>query len=103
MFPYGVHSPHAAQEAFVGFSQHGVPITMVGLDATDDVSLSEELFNVLTETPGNPEAAFTGALLERVQATWFDPDLFFETIFLWDPTATILLFDRSPINEGGSS
>ena len=98
-----VPSPHGAQRAFIGLSQNGVPITIVGLDATDDVMLSEELFDALTETPRTPEAAFTGALLERVRATWFDPDLFFETIFLWDPTAAILSFNRSAINEGGSS
>lgn len=84
-----INDPHAAQWAFGNLSALGVPITLVPLDATNDVPLQESLFESLAGNPATPEAQLVGRLMIVQRATWWTTD-YFGTAFLWDPTAAIV-------------
>lgn len=74
--------PHGAQWAFGNFSANRIPITMVPLDATNDVPLQLTTFDVLYQSPATPEAQLAGRL---VRAAYFDG------AYLWDATAAIVM------------
>lgn len=100
---FNVYSdPHAAQWAFGNLTAFGVGVTLVPLDATNNVPFQEGLLNALLKTPRTPEAQFVGSLMDRLRQTWYDPAAFYETAFLWDPTAVIvLLYDNDVAKPGG--
>ena len=85
------NDPHGAQWAFANMTANNVPITMVPLDATDDVPFQQYLLDTLKNSPQTPEAQLVGGLMYNLRATWFAPELFFVTAYLWDPTAAIVM------------
>lgn len=89
--------PHAAQWAFKNLSDRGVPVVLVPLDATNDVLIQEHLLTTLRFSPRTPEAQLAGRLFENLRDTWFAPDMFFSTAYLWDPSAAIAAVHESTI------
>lgn len=84
------NDPHAADKAFSRVSAEGKPVVLVPLDATNDVPIKEILFSEFTENPLTVEAEYMGFVINVVRETWWDPSLFFETAYLWDPTAAVV-------------
>lgn len=84
-----LQDPHAGQWALKNLSDRGVATLLVPLDGTDSVPIQERLLEELRGMPMTPEAQLTGRLMENLRDTWFEPDLFFETAFLWDPSAAV--------------
>lgn len=84
-----MQDPHAAQWAFKNLTDAGVNVTLVPLDATNTLPLQPRLLEALRHSPATPEAQLTGRLMQNLRDTWFDPDAFFTTAFLWDPSAAI--------------
>ena len=73
----------------MNLSDRGVATVLVPLDGTNSVPIQERLLDGLRNMPMTPEAELTGRLMENLRATWFEPDIFFESAFLWDPSAAI--------------
>jgi pyrimidine-specific ribonucleoside hydrolase len=77
--------PHAAAIVF----QSGAPITLIPLDATNYVPLTEEFYRQLERDRANPVADFAYQILaaqeDRVGSGWY---------FLWDPLAASVLSDE---------
>jgi inosine-uridine nucleoside N-ribohydrolase len=93
-----IADPHAAQWAFGNLTSNQIPVTLVPLDATNDVPLEESLFSVLTVQPQTPEAQLVGRLMQVQRSVWFSPD-YFNTAYLWDPTAVIVALRPDLITE----
>lgn len=89
---YNIHNdPHAAQWAIANFTRLSIPVTLVPLDATGDVPIQPRLLEALLDTPRTPESQLVGILMNNVKDTWYAPELFFETAFIWDVTAAIAM------------
>lgn len=93
-----MQDPHAAQWAFKNFSDRGVATVLVPLDGTNSVPIQERLLEGLRNMPMTPEAELTGRLMENLRDTWFEPDIFFESAFLWDPSAAIAALHPDVVN-----
>ncbi|KAI4345514.1 hypothetical protein L6164_012629 [Bauhinia variegata] len=66
----------------------GIPITLVPLDATNTIPISEPFFKELEEISQDTyEAQFCFKLLKMARDTLFD-DQFFKTYFMWDSFAS---------------
>lgn len=84
--------PHATRYAIGNFSQRNIRVVLVPLDATNDVPLQLRMLLSLRDSPRTPEAHYTGRLMDRLRLTWFDVGNFFNTAYLWDPSAAIAMF-----------
>jgi inosine-uridine nucleoside N-ribohydrolase len=93
--------PEAAQYAFTNLSALNIPITMIGLDATNNVPFQQILFTTLYNTPATPEAQLVGRMIHTLRATWYDPAGFFTEAYLWDPTSAITMLYPNVITTGG--
>lgn len=88
---YNIYAdPHSAQWAFTNLTSAGVKIILVPLDATNDVPIARRLLRVLLTKPRTPEAQLSGIMMRNLRDTWFDPAFFFDSAFLWDPSAAIV-------------
>lgn len=84
------NDPHAAKWAFSNLTQYDIPVWLVTQDATKNVPIQQRLLDELWERPLTPEAQLAGGMMENLRLTWFSPSHFFETAFLWDPSAAVV-------------
>lgn len=84
------NDPHATEIAYRELAKRGKKTLLVPLDATNDVPITENLFDEMTERARTVEAQYMGFIINIVRDTWFNPPGFFEEAFLWDPTAAIV-------------
>jgi pyrimidine-specific ribonucleoside hydrolase len=78
--------PHAARLVF----ESGAPITLVPLDATNEVPVTPEFVTQLESEKATPEAEFVAALLAN-NAESIDAGSY----FFWDPLAAVVMSDPS--------
>lgn len=92
--------PHAAHWAMANFSAVGSKVIIVPLDATNSVPLSERFLNTLVDDAVTPEAQLLGRMLIVTRDTWFAPEAFHQTAYLWDPvTAVVMLHSGAVISS----
>lgn len=75
--------PLAAQQVF----ESGVPITLVPLDASNDLPLTTEFYQKYADTATTPEAQFVIDVIEIIST--------FPGYYFWDPLAAAILSDES--------
>ncbi|GJZ69006.1 inosine-uridine preferring nucleoside hydrolase [Tanacetum coccineum] len=61
----------------------GIPITLVGLDATNTIPITKEFFETFENNQRTYEAQYIFKSLKMARDTWFD-DQFFTSYFMWD-------------------
>ncbi|KAI3804585.1 hypothetical protein L1987_26242 [Smallanthus sonchifolius] len=61
----------------------GIPITLVPLDATNTIPITQEFFKAFEKNQRTYEAQYVFKSLKMVHDTWFD-DQFFTSYFMWD-------------------
>ncbi|KAK9077796.1 hypothetical protein SSX86_006134 [Deinandra increscens subsp. villosa] len=61
----------------------GIPITLVPLDATNTIPITQEFFDVFEQNQHTYEAQYVFKSLKIAHDTWFD-DQFFTSYFMWD-------------------
>ncbi|XP_050240256.1 nucleoside hydrolase 3-like isoform X2 [Quercus robur] len=71
--------PFAAYQVF----HSGIPITLVPLDATNTIPISENFFNRFEKNQNTYEAQYCYQSLKIARDTWFD-DQFYTSYFMWD-------------------
>uniref|UniRef100_A0A7N0T2J5 Inosine/uridine-preferring nucleoside hydrolase domain-containing protein n=2 Tax=Kalanchoe fedtschenkoi TaxID=63787 RepID=A0A7N0T2J5_KALFE len=74
--------PFAAYQVF----HSGVPITLVPLDATNTIPITENFFQVLEGNQDTYEAQYIFQSLKLARDTWFN-DQVYTTYFMWDSFA----------------
>lgn len=81
--------PYAANLVF----SSGIPIMMVGLDATNQCPLTMDFYNRIKSNAGTPEAGFVRDVLGQMQS-------FIESgrWYFWDPMAAAIMLDESLAN-----
>ncbi|CAN8076670.1 unnamed protein product [Agarophyton chilense] len=90
--------PEGAKIAFSEMSKY-MDITLVPLDAIKDVPITESLLSILFTQSKTPEAQFVGHMMKNLRDTWFDVDTFFQTAFLWDPSAAVAMLHPAVVTE----
>jgi len=70
--------------------QSGIPITMVGLDATNQVLLTKDFARSIKTSAATPEATFIGKVLDTMQVFINSGNWYF-----WDPLAAAIMVDPS--------
>lgn len=82
----------------------GIPVTLVPLDATNTIPISQEFFKTFEKNQHTYEAQYCFKSLKMARDTWFD-DHFFTSYFMWDSflsgVATSIM--RKPHNEKGEN
>lgn len=78
--------PHGAKLTF----DSGVPITLVALDATNEVPVTPEFVETLEAEKASPSAEFVAALLSNNMESIEGGSYFF-----WDPLAAVVMADPS--------
>ena len=78
--------PHAARLVV----EYGTPITLVPLDATNDVPVTPEFVAALDAAKTTPEAEFVSMILANNEASIAEGFYFF-----WDPLAAVVMSDPS--------
>ncbi|KAJ8767555.1 hypothetical protein K2173_017624 [Erythroxylum novogranatense] len=71
--------PFAAYQVF----HSGIPVTLVPLDATNSIPISEEFFKAFEENQYTYEAQYCFKSLKMARDTWFDSQ-FYKSYFMWD-------------------
>ncbi|XP_031252044.1 uncharacterized protein LOC116109948 isoform X1 [Pistacia vera] len=71
--------PFAAYQVF----HSGIPVTLVPLDATNTIPISEKFYEVFEQSQSTYEAQYCFQSLKMVRDTWFD-DRFYMSYFMWD-------------------
>ncbi|KAK8682126.1 hypothetical protein V6N13_054521 [Hibiscus sabdariffa] len=71
--------PFAAYQVF----HSGIPVTLVPLDATNTIPITEEFFKAFEESQRTYEAQYCFQSLKIARDTWFD-DYFYTSYFMWD-------------------
>ncbi|XP_040379822.1 uncharacterized protein LOC102700802 isoform X1 [Oryza brachyantha] len=71
--------PFAAYQVF----HSGIPITLIPLDATNTIPISEEFFHVFQQQQSTYEAQYCFKSLKMARDTWFN-DEFYTSYFMWD-------------------
>ncbi|XP_076959229.1 nucleoside hydrolase 3-like [Bidens hawaiensis] len=61
----------------------GIPITLIPLDATNTIPITQEFFTALEKDQHTYEAQYVFKSLKMAHDTWFD-DQFFTSYFMWD-------------------
>jgi pyrimidine-specific ribonucleoside hydrolase len=78
--------PHSARLTF----ESGVPLTLIGLDATNEVPVTPEFVERLNAEKASPEAEFVSTLMannaESIESGGY---------FFWDPLAAVIMIDPS--------
>ncbi|CAL0325826.1 unnamed protein product [Lupinus luteus] len=64
----------------------GIPVTLVPLDATNTIPVTEEFFNAFEKSQDTNEAAYCFKSLKMARDTWFDNE-FYSSYFMWDSFA----------------
>ncbi|XP_012482059.1 nucleoside hydrolase 3 [Gossypium raimondii] len=71
--------PFAAYQVF----HSGIPVTLVSLDATNTIPITEEFFKAFEQSQWTYEAQYCFKSLKMARDTWFD-DRFYTSYFMWD-------------------
>uniref|UniRef100_A0ACD5U396 Uncharacterized protein n=1 Tax=Avena sativa TaxID=4498 RepID=A0ACD5U396_AVESA len=71
--------PFAAYQVF----HSGIPITLVPLDATNTIPITEPFFKAFEEQQSTYEAQYSFQTLKITRDTWFD-DQYYTSFFMWD-------------------
>ncbi|XP_021290582.1 uncharacterized protein LOC110421333 [Herrania umbratica] len=71
--------PFAAYQVF----HSGIPVTLVPLDATNTIPITEKFFEAFEESQGTYEAQYCFQSLKLARDTWFD-NQFYTSYFMWD-------------------
>ncbi|PPD82168.1 hypothetical protein GOBAR_DD20887 [Gossypium barbadense] len=71
--------PFAAYQVF----HSGIPVTLVSLDATNTIPITEEFFKAFEQSQWTYEAQYCFKSLKMARDTWFD-DRFYTGYFMWD-------------------
>ncbi|GMI64143.1 nucleoside hydrolase 3 [Hibiscus trionum] len=71
--------PFAAYQVF----HSGIPVTLVPLDATNTIPITEEFFKAFEESQRTYEAQYCFQSLKMARDTWFD-EYFYTSYFMWD-------------------
>ncbi|VAH19123.1 unnamed protein product [Triticum turgidum subsp. durum] len=71
--------PFGAYQVF----HSGIPITLVPLDATNTIPITESFFKAFEEQQSTYEAQYSFQSLKIARDTWFD-DQFYTSYFMWD-------------------
>ncbi|XP_039061244.1 uncharacterized protein LOC120205437 [Hibiscus syriacus] len=71
--------PFAAYQVF----HSGIPVTLIPLDATNTIPITEEFFKTFEESQRTYEAQYCFKSLKMARDTWFD-DHFYTSYFMWD-------------------
>lgn len=85
------HNHHAEWNVYIDpfaldvLMRSGVPLTLVPLDATNQVPLTPRFYQQCTTNPRTPGAAFTARLLRRIQ-----PLLRGKPFYFWDPVTAVI-------------
>ncbi|XP_042939252.1 uncharacterized protein LOC122274274 [Carya illinoinensis] len=74
--------PFAAYQVF----HSGIPITLVPLDATDTIPISEKFFDTFEQNQNTYEAQYCFQSLKISRDTWFG-NQFYKSYFMWDSFA----------------
>ncbi|KAI0564865.1 Inosine-uridine preferring nucleoside hydrolase [Gracilaria domingensis] len=90
--------PDGAELTFLDMSRY-TDVTIVPLDAIKDVPLTKSLLLELFTKPKTPEAQLVGHLMKNLKDTWFKPNAFFQTAFLWDPSAAVTMLHSDVISS----
>lgn len=61
----------------------GIPVTLVPLDATNTIPISQEFFDTFEQSQSTYEAQYCFQSLKMARDTWFD-DQFYTSYFMWD-------------------
>ncbi|KAL6493339.1 Nucleoside hydrolase 3 [Orobanche gracilis] len=79
----------------------GVPVTLVPLDATDTIPITNEFLDEFEKNQHTYEAQYCFNILKMVRDTWFT-DEFFKIFFMWDSllagVATSIMLKQNNIN-----
>ncbi|GKD23592.1 inosine/uridine-preferring nucleoside hydrolase domain-containing protein, partial [Tanacetum coccineum] len=65
----------------------GIPVTIVPLDATNTIPITQSFFEAFERNQHTFEAQYAFKSLKMVRDTWFD-DQFYESCFMWDSFMT---------------
>ncbi|KAK7303182.1 hypothetical protein RJT34_14084 [Clitoria ternatea] len=65
----------------------GIPITLVPLDATNTIPITEEFFDELEKSQDTYEAQYCFKILKMARDTWFN-NQFYTSYFMWDSFAS---------------
>ncbi|XP_019437337.1 PREDICTED: uncharacterized protein LOC109343475 isoform X2 [Lupinus angustifolius] len=77
----------------------GIPVTLVPLDATNTIPITEEFFNAFEKSQDTNEAQYSFKSLKMARDTWFDNE-FYSSYFMWDSfTAGIAVSIMSKSNN----
>ncbi|PNT71270.1 hypothetical protein BRADI_2g25527v3 [Brachypodium distachyon] len=71
--------PFGAYQVF----HSGIPVTLVPLDATNTIPITEAFFKAFEEQQSTYEAQYSFQSLKITRDTWFD-DQFYASYFMWD-------------------
>ncbi|KAK1295153.1 hypothetical protein QJS10_CPA16g01354 [Acorus calamus] len=71
--------PFAAYQVF----HSGIPVTLVPLDATNSIPITENFFKEFDKRQNTYEAQYVFQSLKMARDTWFD-DRFYTSYFMWD-------------------
>ncbi|GAV63372.1 IU_nuc_hydro domain-containing protein [Cephalotus follicularis] len=71
--------PFAAYQVF----HSGIPLTLVPLDATNTIPITEEFFKAFEQAQDTYEAQYCFKSLKMTRDIWFD-DQFYTSYFMWD-------------------
>ncbi|GFP98626.1 pyrimidine-specific ribonucleoside hydrolase riha [Phtheirospermum japonicum] len=61
----------------------GIPVTLIPLDATNTIPITNEFFEEFEKNQHTYEAQYCFMSLKMARDTWFD-DMFFKSYFMWD-------------------
>ncbi|KAG8499641.1 hypothetical protein CXB51_006090 [Gossypium anomalum] len=61
----------------------GIPVTLVSLDATNTIPITEDFFKAFEQSQWTYEAQYCFKSLKMARDTWFD-DRFYTSYFMWD-------------------
>ncbi|KAG6527432.1 hypothetical protein ZIOFF_009534 [Zingiber officinale] len=75
--------PFAAYQVF----HSGIPVTLVPLDATNTIPITENFFDEFERRRGTFEARYCFESLKMTRDTWFD-NQFYTSYFMWDSFAS---------------
>ncbi|KAG5554891.1 hypothetical protein RHGRI_012452 [Rhododendron griersonianum] len=65
----------------------GIPVTLIPLDATNTIPISENFFKAFEQNQRTYEAQYCFKSLKMARDTWFD-DQFYTSFFMWDSFAS---------------
>ncbi|KAF7813701.1 putative hydrolase [Senna tora] len=81
--PYGEFNIFGDPFAAYQVIHSGIPITLVPLDATNTIPITEEFFEAFEKSQNTYEAQYCFKSLKITRDTWFD-DQFYSSYFMWD-------------------